>query len=224
MILELWSNNEEEYGYIVDEDCVKRRVFLENHTLIEGLDDSDLNTLIMLHFKEIIDRKELFDINKFLVNTSRDWFTITHCVNKYVEFSDCIVFNHITNKFESIWDDYSKSTERYIELYDDEGNPIILGEYEFMFRRKLDIKEKYALQVECNKEDYLYKTKDFDNFLYLKSNPELNCTKGIVLSKSAAECLMNTTFVTQTTITCSGGILTIKERQYEQKKKTNSLY
>lgn len=222
MKLELWNNSEDEYGYIVEESCVKRRVFLENHTLIDGLDYTEINTLYCLYLNEITKENMTIDVNEFLFNISRDWFNIIPCVNRYVELSDYIVFNHINNNFESLMDDYSDSAERYIELFDDEGNPIILGEFEFAFRRKLNLHEKYEVKVETDKEEYLYKIRDCGNFLYIKSNPALKCDKGIIISKSAAEYLKNTAFVTEISITC-GEINIIHVKEYEQKKKTNYL-
>lgn len=191
MELELWSNYEDEFGYIADESNLKKRVFLENHVIIEGIDVSDIEILNNLYIIEFRKNKDL-DSMDFLINLSRNWFSLKSYLNRYIELSDSIVFNINRNNFESLIDTYSSSAERYIESYDEENSLVIYGEFDFQLRRKINTEEKgCAIKVEDYKEEHLYKIKEYDAYLYLKSYLSTDVRKGMIISKSAANYLLN---------------------------------
>lgn len=192
MEVELWRNNGDEYGIVIEDNIVKQRVYLENHVLLEGIDVSEIDTLNTLYIKELFKKKEALDNMDFLIDVSRDWFSITSYINRYVELTDCIVFNYGNNKFESLNEKYSDMSERYIEAYDEDGNLIIIGEFDFLIKRKLNIEEEgLAIKVEIYKEEHLYKINESDNYLYIKSDLSIGIDKGIIIGKSAANYLLN---------------------------------
>lgn len=191
MELELWSNNEHEFGLIVDEVIVKKRVYLENHMFLEGVDVNEIDTLNALYNKELLKKKNTLDNMEFLMNLSRNWFNLTSYFNRYLEISDGIVFNHNNNRFESLVNTYSSNAERYIDSYDEEGDPIILGEFEFAIRKKLNIEDGLEIKSEAFKEEYLYRINESDNYLYIKTDLTLGVRMGIIISKPAANYLLN---------------------------------
>lgn len=192
MELELWSNEEDEYGIIVDLSDVKRRVYLENHTLLYGLDVTEIEILDVIYAKELLNEANAFNKKEILLKISRDWFSTIPYVNRYIELSDYIVFNHSSNKFEILSEKYSNSAERYIESYTEDGKPIILGEFDFFLKRKLNIEDDgFAIKVDNYKEGHLYKIKGCNNYLFIKSDITTSIRKGIVVSKSAANSLLN---------------------------------
>lgn len=191
MELELWSNNEHEFGLIVDEVIVKKRVYLENHMFLEGVDVNEIDTLNALYNKELLKKKNTLDNMEFLMNLSRYWFNLTSYFNRYLEISDGIVFNHNNNRFESLVNTYSSNAERYIDSYDEEGDPIILGEFEFAIRKKLNIEDGLEIKSEAFKEEYLYRINESDNYLYIKTDLTLGVRMGIIISKPAANYLLN---------------------------------
>lgn len=191
MELELWTNSEDEFGYIINDDIIKRRVYLENHTLIEGIDVSEIDTLNALYNKELFKKDNNLDTMDFLVNISKNWFNIICFFNGYKEFDDCIVFNHNDNKFESLVDTYSNIVEKYIDSYNEEGSPIILGEFEFQIRKRLNIDESFNVKIEPFYEEYLYRIKGSNSYLYEKHDLSLGVKKGIVIGKYEANSLLN---------------------------------
>lgn len=190
MELELWSNSEDEYGFIVDEFNVKKRVYLDNHTLLEGIDVTEIQTLNTMYTKGLQKDMEKLDSMAILFNVSRGWFSLIPYVNRYINLHDCIVFNHNSNKLESLIDKYSDSAECHIESYTDDGNPIILGEFEFDMRRRLKLEDGFAIKVETYKEEHLYKIRESNIYLFIKSDLSTGIKKGIILGKSAACSLM----------------------------------
>lgn len=191
MELELWSNSEDEFGLIIDDSIIRQRVYLENHMLLEGIDVSEVDTLNALYNKELLIKKCALDNMDFLMNLSRNWFSLTSCLNRYIEFSDGIVFNHNNNRFESLVNTYSSIAERYIDSYDEDGNPVILGEFEFTTIKKLNIEDGLEIKSEAFKEEYLYKINESDNYLYTKIDSTLGVRRGIIISKPAANYLLN---------------------------------
>lgn len=189
MEVELWSYSEDEYGFVVENDNVKQRVYLEGHTLLEGIDASEVDVLNTIYIKELLGKKDLDETN-FLITLSRNWFSMTSCVNRYIELSDNIVFNHKNKKFELLIDTYSCIAERYIESYE-EGNLINLGEFEFSIRKKLKIEEGIEIKSETFREEYLFKIRESDNYLYTKSDLSTGITKGIIIGKSSLNSLLN---------------------------------
>ncbi len=191
MELELWSNKEDEYGFIVDESNIKRRVYLEEHTLLDGLDVAEIEILEAIYEKELLNENRAFDKSDILLIISRDWFNAIPYINRYIELSDFIVFNHSSNKFELLFEKYSNSAERYIESYTEDGKPIILGEFEFNIRRRLNLEEGFAIKVENYKEEHLYKIMECNSYLLIKKDLNLGVEHGIILSNSAAKSLLN---------------------------------
>ncbi|GEM_PF-4308727 len=191
MELEVWSNSEDEFGLIIDEVIVKKRVYLDNHMFLEGVDISEIDTLNTLYNKELLKKKNTLDNMEFLMNLSRNWFSLTSYFNRYIEFSDGILFNHNNNRFESLVNTYSSIAERYIDSYDEDGNPIILGEFEFTTRKKLNIEDGLEIKSEAFKEEYLYRINESDNYLYIKTDLTLGVRIGIIISKPAANYLLN---------------------------------
>lgn len=185
MELELWSNSEDEYGFIVDEFNVKKRVYLDNHTLLEGIDVTEIQTLNIIYEKELLKDMKKLDGKEVLFNVSRGWFNLIPYVNRYINLHDCIVFNHNNNKLELLIDKYSDSAECYIESYTDDGNPIILGKFEFDMCRRLSLEEGFTVKVETYKEEHLYKIRESNSYLFIKSDLNTGIQKGIVLGKSA---------------------------------------
>jgi len=185
MNLELWSNEVDGFGYIVDEIDIKKRVFLENHTLIAGKDVSDISELNDLYIKESLKKKQTFDTMEFLFEIGRGWFNSIPYYNKYIEVDDYITFNHDNCKFESLIDSYSKYAERFIETYNEEGKPIILGEFEFNINKKIDIEEnsKKIILKNSNEETYTYNLIDCNNYLIIKSDLLSGVEKGMMLSE-----------------------------------------
>ncbi len=190
MELELWSNSEDEYGCIVDEFNVKKRVYLDNHTLLEGIDVTEIQTLNTTYEKELLKDMKKSDSMEVLFNVSRGWFNLIHYINRYIYLNDCIVLNHNNNKLESLIEKYSDSAECYIESYTDDGDPVILGEFEFGIHRKLNLEEGFAIKVEIYKEEHLYKIRGSNSYLFIKSDLNTGIRKGIILGKSAACSLM----------------------------------
>lgn len=182
MELELWSNKEDEYGFIVDEFNVKQRVYLENHWLLEGVDVTEIETLNTLYVKELFKMNTL-DIKEALFKVSRDWFNIIPYINRYINLSDCIIFNIKNSKFELLNDDYTRFAERYIESYTDDGDPVILGEFEFDMHRRLNLEEGFAIKVETYKEEHLYKIRESNSYLFIKSDLNTGIKRGIILGK-----------------------------------------
>lgn len=191
MELELWSNSEDKFGLIIDDSIVKQRVYLENHMFLEGVDISGIDTLNALYNKELLKKKNTLDNMEFLMNLSRNWFSMTSYFNRYIEFSDGIVFNHNNNRFESLVNKYSSIAERYIDSYDEDGNPIILGEFEFAIRKKLNIENGLEIKSEAFKEEYLYTINESDNYLYIKTDLTLGVRMGVIISKLTANYLLN---------------------------------
>ena len=87
-------------------------------------------------------------------------------------------------------DTYSCIAERYIESYE-EGNLINLGEFEFSIRKKLKIEEGIEIKSETFREEYLFKIRESDNYLYTKSDLSTGITKGIIIGKSSLNSLLN---------------------------------
>jgi hypothetical protein len=194
MELELWSNSEDEFGLIIDDSIVRQRVYLENHMFLEGVDVSEIATLNALYNKELIKKKNTLDNIEFLMNLSRNWFSLTSYFNRYIEFSDGIVFNHSNNRFESLVNTYLSIAERYIDSYDEDGNSIVFGEFEFTRRKKLNIEDGLEIKSEAFKEEYLYKINESDNYLYTKIDLTLGVRRGIIISKPVANYLLWTTY------------------------------
>lgn len=190
MELELWSNSEDEYGLIVEEFNVKKRVYLDNHTLLEGIDVTEIEILKTIYTKELSNNMKLVDSKEVLSNISRGWFNLVPYVNRNINLYESIVFNHNNNKLESLVNEYLDSAECYIESYTDDGNPIILGEFEFDIRRRLNLEEGLAIKVETYKEEHLYKIRGSNSYLLIKSDLNIGIKKGIILGKSAACSLM----------------------------------
>lgn len=191
MELELWSNSEDEFGLIIDDSIVRQRVYLENHMFLEGVDVSEIDTLNALYNKELLKKKNTLDNMEFLMNLSRSWFSLTSYFNRYIEFSDGILFNHNNNRFESLFNTYSSIAERYINSYDEDGNPIVFGEFEFTTRKKLNIGDGLEIKSEAFKEEYLFSIDENDNYLYTKIDLTLGVRRGIIISKPAANYLLN---------------------------------
>lgn len=190
MKIELWSYSEDEYGFLIEDDNLKQRVYLENHALIEGVDASEVDLLNEIYSKEQLKKNDNLDNMDYLLYLSRNWFSVTSYFNRYIELSDCIVFNHNINKFESFIDTYSNIAERYIESYDEDGNPITLGEFEFPIRKKLEIEEGVEIKSETFKVEYLFRINETDNYLYKKSDLLTGNSKGIILNESAVNSLL----------------------------------
>ncbi|MGD9566824.1 MAG: hypothetical protein AB7V48_00630 [Sedimentibacter sp.] len=190
MELELWSNKEDEYGFIVDVSNIKQRIYLENHTLIDGLDITEIEILDDI-YKNELNESQTFNKKEILLKIASDWFNTIPYVNRYIELSDYIVFNHNSNKFELLSEKYSNSAERYIEFYTEDGKPIILGEFEFNIRRRLDLEDGFAVKVENYKEEHLYKIRKCKSYLFIKSDLNLGVKQGIIISKSAVKSLLN---------------------------------
>lgn len=190
MELELWSSSEDENGFIVDEFNVKKRVYLDNHTLLEGIDVTEIQTLNTIYAKKLLKDMKKLDSKEVLFNVSRGWFNLIPYINRYINLHDCIVLNHNNNKLESLIEKYSDSAERYIESYTDDGDPVILGEFEFDMHRRLNLEEGFAIKVETYKEEHLYKIKESNSYLFIKSDLNTGIKKGIILGKSAGCSLM----------------------------------
>ncbi len=191
MDLELWTNNENDFGFIIEDDFIKRRVYLENHMLLEGIDASEVDTLNLVYAKELLRKKKPLDNMDFLKNEFRDCFNVNSYTDSYAELSDCIVFNQINNMFESLIIKYSDSAERYIESYDEDGNPIILGEFEFLIRKKLSVNQGIEIRIETFYEKYLYVINGSDSYLYTEFNLSAGVKKGMIVSELEAICLLN---------------------------------
>ena len=66
MNLELWCDSQDEFGYIVDVTCTNKRIYLENHTLLVGVDTADIILLNDFYNKELLEKKKAFDIIEWL--------------------------------------------------------------------------------------------------------------------------------------------------------------
>lgn len=186
MNLELWCDSQEEFGYIVDVTCTNKRVYLENHTLIVGVDAADIILLNDFYNKELLEKKKAFDIIEWLFEIGRGWFNIIPYCCRYINLDNYIVFNHNNNKFESLIDTYSKYAEQFIETYNEDGKPIVLGEYEFKMRIKLCINEdsKSLISRNSHEEEHIYQLFNTDNYLVIKSDLFTGVDKGLVISAS----------------------------------------
>jgi len=184
MNLELWSNEVNGFGYIVDEIDIKKRVYLENHNLIDGKDVTDISELNDIYIKESIKKKQTFDTMEFLFEIGRGWFNSIPYYNKYIEVDDYITFNHDNCIFESLIDSYSKYAERFIETYNEEGKPIIVGEYEFNFNKKVVIEgnSKKIISKNSCEEIYTYNLIGCNDYLIIESDLISGVEKGMILS------------------------------------------
>jgi hypothetical protein len=67
--------------------------------LLEGIDVSEVDILNALYNKELLKKKNTLDNMDFLMKLSRNWFSLTSFLNRYIEFSDGIVFNYNNSNF-----------------------------------------------------------------------------------------------------------------------------
>lgn len=192
MNIELWSKENDKHGLVIDVSHIKQRVFLENHTLLKGLDVSEVDTLNFIYKKTLFTETKTLDNMEFLIEISTGKSNLISYLNRYLEIAECIVFNHNNNKFESLIEKYSGFSERYIEVYNEYRNPVILRRNDFCNISKLIIDTTGCnVSVDKYEDKRLYKIQDSKKYILIDSNSNSGIKKGVILSEFEAKRLFN---------------------------------